>query len=464
MARFARDFFEFGYCYLNECFLDCRKPPTELMKYFLPCILFLTSCTVLEKPYVEPAEVLIKKFSDIRPAENFPSSMSLEEAKALALSRNPGVQAAKARILSARARLLQSYSTYFPQLSLNLSANHTADTSVDTTNGVRRPSFETYSAATRVSWLLFDGFNREYTVLSERYNHHSAKEQYEDAQRLLIRAVARAYYSALLSREQVRLSEEDIKRNQAFLEEAEKRFQGGAGTEIDVLNFRIRANNAKIVKVDAARDYEISLLVLLELMGVRPESVKDKWTLTEDLSMKSSPEPGISESLRAALARRPDLRSLQADMLSSGALVKAAEGAFYPRFSAQASAGFTSLDKVNFQREHHDRQIGVSVDWDLFTGGRRRHAVSELKALVKVRDRDLANQWNGVITEVVQEVYNIRGAVEKLRFQTKTVEDSRKLYTKVRESYDVGVERITRVNEVTSDLNFGRDQSSALSD
>jgi outer membrane protein TolC len=115
--------------------------------------------------------------------------------------RQPGLEAATARVRQAKAQVDQARSTYWPRLDANASGARVESlrTTYRQNLAVARllnPSAaiektdEYYAADLTASWTLFDGFERKFSNAAARYGEQSSTAALNDARRLLISAVS----------------------------------------------------------------------------------------------------------------------------------------------------------------------------------------------------------------------------------------------------------------------------------
>ena len=225
-------------------------------RFLQPCVfaamllvasIVLTSCVTpppsydtlkqdLMLPGVEPAPAPIIDKQDLptsaetaeemAPAKAaLPDSMSLLDAKRIALADNPDLRSIGHRITSAQARYRRALASYWPSLDLSAGAEHVhrvPQTQVFGGNTIDSgsDSYETYRATLTLSWLLFDGLAREYRVMQARYQETSLQASRADAQRLLCKAVSQSYLTALQARKSMEISRTDRTFNQRLLHDA----------------------------------------------------------------------------------------------------------------------------------------------------------------------------------------------------------------------------------------------------
>ncbi len=385
-----------------------------------------------------------------------PSVLDLSSAQQISLRDNPSLQASAARIEQAAARVKQARSQYFPTISTSASAAYTdlADNVVRQLPPGADDTIERYNADVEGTWLIFDGFGRKFRNALAQFDASRSEAAYQESQRLLLSAVAAAFYNVQLARENISIAEADEQFNERQLIEAQARRRVGTGSLSDVLNFEVRVREAQTRLIQAQGSHRVALIGLGALMGIpeadMPESV-DVSALAPE-----TPEELRSPNLRAAidygLVHRPDL--IQSEILVEQAIagVGLDRSEYYPSVGALASYNGERTNDAGLEGDDFSGTVGMVVTLDVFTGGRRRAQVQESKAFLSESERLLDQTVLSVASDVRRQFTNLTTAQRELVLQRETtqyVEQNRDL---VEKEYDAGQGSLVRLNEAQRDL------------
>ena len=424
-----------------------------------------------------------------------PLLLDLPEAERVALMGNPSLKAALARVDQAQARIRQARSEWYPFVDSSLSASFTElpDRDIDAARnaiylrelaglggifqqpnldflglaqgalGVRQgireglaaidDTQETWQAGLGFTWLLFDGFGRKFRIAVARYNEQEFEAAFLESQRLLLSAVASAFYNVQLSRENIQIAQADREFNERQLKEAEARRRVGTGSLSDVLNFEVRVKAAQSELLRAERNYNVALIALMELMGVPGAVVPPGFEVAELYS--ELPEemvvPDVDALVDTAYLQRPDrLQALLAeDRLD--ATVKIRRSEFFPQVAVFGSTDAVRND-AEFRSDDFSSTIGVGVTFDIFTGGLRRARVSEARAAVSEANWNLETVELEIASDVQQRLADLRTAQLELILQRETTELVERNRELVEKGYRAGQESLVRLNEAQRDL------------
>ena len=427
-------------------------------------ILLAGGCASYEQP---PAAVKSTVYTSIKAEDKnlLPKDitvLTLEEAQNIALKNNPSFRSKYYAIAAARASYYQKFSGYFPTVNASFSAGQNLGRNHDK-NGWYNTNNVSYVPQISGSLLIFDSFRREMDILAQKHNWKSTEASEDDARRLLIQAVANAYNAVLLADAQMNIAKEDMKFNKDMLRDTKLKFDAGAVSLSEVLNFQIQYNQAESNLNTAQYNYATNKYALAQLLGLTdgtiPETVKFPTKPAADVDIL----PDVSIYLDMALANRPDLKALREQLEVSKYNYWSSLASFGPTFSANYAVGY------NDTRNHNIRTIApgdpyfthtyggtgsysLNVNWNLFNGGNDYFAARAAQARMVQADYNVAQNWIQVIVDVRIAYDNYVTTVKQMKLYQTTFELTKKTRDLVKAEYDAGSTEITRMNEAQRDL------------
>ena len=391
-------------------------------------------------------------FSTPSSENSIPEKLTLHLAREAALKGNPGLQAAELRILRARAIVRQAKSLYFPTLNATVGARHQHHVPKGQF-GFSTASYENYRSALTSQWLIFDGFAREFKVLAAKYGELATKESYNDSQRMLLDAVSQSFYQTILALKEMEINHEIKEINLKFLQDSEIKMKAGTVGRTEVNNFKVNVNDAEIAYLEAKNNFEISKIILAELLGA-PEASLEKVMPVFKIFEVSVPEE--KTAIQIALNKRPDIKALQAEILALEAQIKEARGEYFPKFYLEGSYGTSSFERAEFGDDKRDSYLGATMSWDLFTGNSTAGLIAQRKAEKGEKLKLLKSQWFQTVSEIRQQRKSLLNVIEKLEVQTRTEALSKSIYEDTKVIFDNGATTITRVNEVLTNYSVAK--------
>jgi outer membrane protein TolC len=395
--------------------------------------------------------------------------LDLETAQRIALAANPTMSAALARVEQARARVRQAVAAWWPRVDMSASGGRTrlSENSWEMTRALAGISgrdtdrtSEDYAAELQASWVLFDGFYRSFNEQQARYGEGSADASRTDAQRLLVAAVADAFFNAQLAQANVAIAEADSEFYSQQHRDARNRYEVGAGPWGDVLNIQVQINSAKTGVLLARRELEAAGYGLAALLGIPdaafPPHVRMK-PLDQDTDVTEK-EDGPDKLIEEALAQRPDIAELELIVKQAEAAVGKADALFYPTLRLTGAASGVNQGDGTLTDEDFSSAVFLNLSWNLFAGGEDRARRFEAEQVRREAKYTLLNLRNRIASEVRQDLTLLEAAREQVVLQRESVqlvEENREL---AKNEYEAGEASLVRLNEAQRDLTatYGR--------
>lgn len=169
--------------------------------------------------------------------------------RAEAMSRSPQVRAADASARSARAAVGAARSGYWPTVSLNGSASLNGSGLNDYTFLQQR------NVALRVSWNVFNGFQREQSIATQEANADAAQASAAETRRLVQANLTTRLAELEAARVRIGITQTSLAAATEDLRVQQERYRLGVATIVDVLTSQEALTQAEVDAVTARFDY-----------------------------------------------------------------------------------------------------------------------------------------------------------------------------------------------------------------
>jgi len=435
-------------------------------KSFIPILTLVLLCGCFKYP--SDRLVSLSDFQDTLPKNNIEAlskmkRLTLTDARKFALAGNPDYRSAQHAVSVAKYRYYRSLSAYLPEVNFHASAGQSIRNSHDLLNppaGIM-PWENRFSSqlGLTASLLVFDGLEREFTMLAARQERCRSQALDRNAKRLLLRAVAFAYYDAVLALEQERIAAADLSFQKSSLAQAENQYRNGLVSKAAVLNFRILANAARSAILNARYRHTAARNSLASLMGFSREDLPPQLELDCRLPDDRELIPSLEFCLEQAAANRPDLRAAVLLLDIASFRKWSAYSGFLPVIRAGAGLDFTAetarYGGYSVDRSHHnttDFSYGVSGEWNLFKGFSTFNLVREQTVRQELARFHMEDVFLKAVTEVKDAYANYLNARGQVRIYRETVGWVFEQRALVQSEFWCGRETITRLNGAQSDL------------
>ena len=281
--------------------------------------------------------------------------LSLDEALALALERNPTVQAKAAELRSVRAN----------EITAGLRPNPTMSFLVEQLRPGQAQQDGQYTV--NVGQPIELGGKRLRRVDAARAATRVTAYQLEDVRRLTVLQVRAAFAAALVAREQLALAEDNLK----ALDETERlqrlRVDRGDLSELELLRIQVQRFTFERDAADARQALDVARITLRSTAA--PTAIAEDFEVTGELAL---PDVVLDPDRlrRLAVAHRPDLRAAVADR----------ERAQADHRLARANAWWDITPQLEYQRIGPDNTIGFGLSFPLRIFDRNQGEIERTRA------------------------------------------------------------------------------------
>ncbi len=276
---------------------------------------------------------------------------------------NLDLQAATSRIAQARAQYLMIKSITLP--TVDLTANYANFGSEENKHQ------DLFLVGFDAGWEIdiFGGARR--AAESAQASFTAVQENRNDVLISLQAEVARNYLELRGSQQRLAAAEKNLAAQQKSFDLARERQAIGLGTRLDVAQAEtlLEFNRAQLPALKESAGLAIYRLELL--LGLLPGALANELTCSADLP---SPPALLPATLPSELLRsRPDIRQAERQLAAATADIGVAVALLFPQFSLTGLVGLQNGNLGNLLSNGSIFwNVGPSIDWSLFTGGRVR--------------------------------------------------------------------------------------------
>jgi cobalt-zinc-cadmium efflux system outer membrane protein len=224
-------------------------------------------------------------------------TLTVQQAIAIALQRNPDLLAARQSLETARAREVKAH--YLNQFNPQVGA------------GASQAQFQfspwgsEAQPAASVSLQVEVAGQRSKRIEEADQNLSKAKAEVADAERLTRARAEYAFYQALYLRQRLELMQRIEELNLRLRDASMVRFHSGEAPKLEANLAAVRYDQSRKATLLARRDYENGLRVLQRVLGTPPRGLIE---LSGSLPERA-PDVDLERALELAMTSRPDLRA-----------------------------------------------------------------------------------------------------------------------------------------------------------
>ena len=388
-------------------------------------------------------------------AQSQERTLSLTDAKKIAIARSPNLGSAQERLTQATWKIREAAAKYYPNLRFVSSATgylRTPITERDSLQGRTRDPYVLFANYLESTYVLFDGFQRTFEKRGAEYQARAARALLADEHRLLALSVAKAYTGVLMAEENLALSSQRLALQEQLVSSFSESESASSGLTIGDID----SQYAQVAELERMRedvniaqtDAMISRMVLAELLDEKSGNIESKLTTSATLSNETRQSLAKERDIQAvydALTKRQDLEAASARIQAYNAVVRVEKASGIPRVVLNAHAGYQSVDGYEFNEENQDVYGGIRVEWDIFDGGIRRSRVKQAEAAQREASQSLMAKTAEVRREVLVARSEARSALNILEARTKAVDAATQKRNLAKDRFDGGIATMTEV-------------------
>lgn len=366
--------------------------------------------------------------------------VSLSELVDLSLRNNPQTRGAWANARVSAAQLGQANSAFFPQVSIQWTAQRALQASPQA--GIIVPNFfTTYSPQLVVSYLLWD-FGTRYAAMENAIETLIASNwNYSWAIQSVMFSVIQGYYNYLSAVGTLEVDKLNLKDTRVILAAAEANHHAGINTIVDVLQAKAQVVNAEMTVVQQEGAVETAWATLATALSLPPDI---KFPVS-----KPAGRPAelvccdVERMLHEAKCCRADLEGLRAGIKAQRYSVDQQYATLWPTVQGNFTGGRTYYHKQGHDK--NDFVESVQINIPIFSGFSQVNAIRQAEAQVDSLIATYKNQENQALLTVMTNYFAVKTAIETFEYSKVYVEYAQKAYDATVTGYKAGTQSMVNV-------------------
>ncbi|TMA24354.1 MAG: hypothetical protein E6J87_24000, partial [Deltaproteobacteria bacterium] len=373
----------------------------------------------------------------------------------LAQRTNPETRAAWEQVRQAALAAGIAQATYYPKLAAVATAAIASvplpipETVVP--GGVFRAKTHFVVPALSLEWLLLDFGRRGAAVDGARALTAEANADFNAKHQEVVFGVTRDFYALSAARGKRNASQAAYDSARTLAEAVAARKDRGLATRPELLQAEEEEAKGAYELADATAAESDARMALLETVGIGPSTPIE----IADVSQRPLP-PELSESIDGAvdraLAQRPDLLALLAEVQAKRAAVSGARADYWPRLAARGEVGGNigelAIEHSPYQSVNEEQySVGLRFEWDLFQGFERRNKVQLAQSQQREAENELTHAREKTVRQVWKAYNDAKVALAKQSAAAALLAASEKSWSATLESYQHGLATFPDVRE-----------------
>ena len=379
--------------------------------------------------------------------------LSLRDAVAEALAKNPEAAASRARSAAARAGLAEARSMWLPRVDVTESATRSDDPVFVFASLLEQgrfgpqhfdPAFlndpdplRSYRLGLNVRFMLFDQFRRLDANAAAKNGVAQAESGSEEVRQQLRGAVIARYFGVALAEAKRDVAAEAVRAAESQAKAIRDKFEQGLVVESDLLATEVQLASFRQQEIEAEGDAAIARAALATMLQ-RPADAE----IAVDARLpevRAADEPLLQAAIDAGLAARGEVRAARASSRNAELALRTARGSFLPRLDAFANWSATGS---TIGGRNPDHTVALLASFDVFDGGKIARAAAARAGVDAATAAESATH-DRIVMEIVTAYHRARAARQRVDVASKALAQAEAATRIVRDRYEHGLTTIT---------------------
>ena len=241
------------------------------------------------------------------------------------------------------------------------------------------------SGLLQISQLIFDFGKTTGLIDTSSFNLQASGENLVQVYHDLVFDVKSRFYNVLEARRLIGVAEQAVDNYEQQLYRAQRFFESGVRTRIDVTNAEVNLSNEKLNLLRANADYKTALVSLEQVIGIVPndgdyEPITNEPPTEELASQKPEMPDSLDTLLQTAEVNRPGLKEFQFLIQAAESSITRAKGDYWPTIDAVGDYNTFETDLPSLSDQW---QITARLNWEFFSGFETEGKVAEATAQLR---------------------------------------------------------------------------------
>ena len=370
----------------------------------------------------------------------------------LSLEKSPDLAVSKFEYDASKSRYDSAFSGYLPEVNLNASAGHVYQDA--TFNQPKDTESNLIKGQLSLKQVIYDFGKTGGNVDKQKFTSASygMKNQQKISNKKL--EVKKAYYSILKAYALIDVQKENVKLNAAQLYRAQKYFEAGIRTKIDVSDAKVRLIQSKLDLKTAEYDLKLAYSYMDKILGFTKiendySVYKPELKINDLASSLARYDLNLHNAIVFAYENRYDIKKVKASIQASKADRDTASSEYYP--SLYLSANYILQDAqekdLQYLLPKNQWNAGINLDWNIYHGGSSSAKTQEKKINTSIQNAQLVTTKLIVKTETTDAYINVDKSKDTVELAQSLLLVSNEKFTQASKRYEHGLSDYIELQE-----------------
>lgn len=340
----------------------------------------------------------------------------------------------------------QSRADLLPNLNASAGQNFVFGRSIGLDNVYENTNSSQTSFSIGGNITLFDGLRMKHNIDARKADMYASEADLEKTQDDIVMAVSTAFLQALLNRELLQISENQIETTQSNLTQRSELVKSGKMAQGELYELEAQLSKEELNRVQAENNFKLALLDLAQIMELENFSDFDITAPPAETLINETTLLQTQAVYESALLNRPEIRGMRYRLESSEKELQIAKSQYYPSLSFGVNMGtgyyrMSGRDNISFSsqfRNNVSNSLGFSLQIPIFNKFQIRNSVQSAELAIVHTQLEMDKAKVDLRKRIEQAYYNATGARSRWEAAEKSITASREAYRFAEEKYENG--------------------------
>ena len=370
-------------------------------------------------------------------------SLTLREAEAFALQKNPQITVGNLRAMQAHEFVREARSALMPTANLSITGVQSRAGSRIAAGYLNNPVIYPRTAAgASVSQLITDFGRTNNLVSSSQFQAKAEDENAVATRQQIVLAVDEAFYNTLESQALLQVAHDTVEARQLLVDQVKALTDAKLKSDLDLSFSNVDLGRAKLLQLDSQSNYQASLSTLSAILGY---SDRQDFTLVDPAEQTVPPSQDATPLIQQALQLRPEVHSLEDEVSAANKFSKAEHDLWWPTISASGVVGLAPVRDPHIDNWYG--AAGVNINIPVFNGFLFNARAKSADLDTRAKQQRLQDLQNNVARDVRNAWLDTQKAYERLSLTQQLREQANLALDLAQARYKLGLGSIVEYSQ-----------------
>lgn len=371
---------------------------------------------------------------------------TLLECIDIALENNRNIKQQEINRQQRELSYSQARADLLPNLNANAGQNFVFGRSIGIDNVYDNINSKQTNFGISTDITIFDGLRMKYNIDARKADMYASEADLEKMQDDIIMSVSTAFLQALLNKELLRISENQLETTDADYQRRIALVESGKLAKGELFEVEAQKAREELNRVQAENNLKLALLDLAQIMELETFNNFDIVAPSAETLINETALLPSEAVYASALVNRPQIRSMQYRLESSEYEVLKARAQYFPTLSFGANMGTNYYNMSGRPNDSFSTQIknnmsnslGFNLRIPIFNRFQIRNNVSSARLAIINTQLELDKTKLELRKQIEQAYYNAVASESRWEAAQKSVEASNEAYRFTEEKHESG--------------------------